>query len=214
MKTKRSSRVLFVALTALILVGCAPAAPSPITVDDPPLASSEAPTAMPTPAPSAESLLLTSAGLGYLEVGQPVAAVADPLVVWDPIHCEGINPSVVGEPFAGAWVPAISSSPFHLDDMSDGLENGRITMIVVDGPGIATDEGIEVGSTEGELTAAYASFESVNSPYGYSTLYVIAGPSGRLVYEVFGGGVIFMSAVALDTEPAPFSNNDTGAPCV
>lgn len=87
-------------------------------------------------------------------------------------------------------------------------------MIVVYGPGIKTDQGIEVGDSETALKAAYAAFDSIASPYGYSTLYVVDGVQGQLVYEVLDGAVTHLSAVSLESEPTPFAGNDAGFPCI
>ena len=205
---------VFVVAVTLLLAACSTTSASEAP-DDNGSSMGSPPPELPTATPTAAPTVLTAEGLGYLSVGKPVpdVAEADALARWDDLYCQETNGLAAGDPFAGAWVATGAIAGFRLDDTADGLRTGALTLIVVDAPGLSTDAGVEVGDTESKLLGAYPSFDETLAPYG-PVLYVINGQTGKLVYEVDAGTVVYISAQQTSAAPQAFSNNDAGYPCV
>ena len=208
----RTRVILVAAVVVGMLVGCAAqdAEPTPSPVAESPV---ETPAPEPTQ-PALADLVLSTEGLDYLLIGQPVPAVDEQLaiVAWDPAVCE--NDTIEGEPYAGAWLPAFPDEfPFVVDDTTGGLRDGDLVSILVPTPGISTSDGIAVGSTKAELDAAYPAFDEHVSHPEYD-LYVIDGTAGQLVFDLSDGLVAAIQVTPVDEQPGSTRGGDASFPCV
>jgi hypothetical protein len=194
----RSLAYVSAALLALMLASCSPAAPTPTPTASP----ATEPTAEPTPTedadgpPASGDLELTTEGLGTIEIGAEPPAGNDPtsMLVFDPDFCTdeqtGLDLGIdAGSNAAGLWLPVeqyrSEESPGFVDaPFGVGVWDGAIQRIEVeDGEDpIATDAGITFGSTAADIAAAYKDVERV--PMGLTTLHVVNGTAGKLVFEV------------------------------
>lgn len=207
------ARVVAVLTAAgLALAGCAgddPESPSPSatagTAEPSPSESTEpspepapeptsTPSATPSPAaadgrPALEDLVISTAGLGPLTVGDvpPPANPGSAMIVYDADYCEGMG----GDTDPGRWVAADyptdenymgaeSATPFFVDATDVGVH--RIDIM---GVSPATAEGIRVGSTLEELRAAYPDLEGP-FPGPVSQVWVLRGPTGAIAFETQG----------------------------
>lgn len=194
-----------------MLAGCTPSQiePTPVPVAEAPV---ETPTPEPTK-PALEQLVLTTDGIGDLLVGKPVPTVSEELAIvrWEPGYCQSGMPDTA--PYSGAWLPNYPEAlPFVVDSTSDGLAGGDLTMIHVSLAGIPTAEGITVGATRAELEAAYGEFDDEVSR-GPFDLYVLAGVTGQLSFEVVEDVVESMNVTPLGSELRTTARSDAGFPC-
>jgi hypothetical protein len=181
------------ALLAVSLVSCTAAAPDASPTESP---GAEEPThpEEPTAPPPLSELSLTTEGLGSIKVGEAPSADGDPaaMLVFDPEFCTdertgldlGIEP---GSNAAGLWLPAeqyrFEQSPGFVDaPFGVGVWDTAVQRIEVADPVITTDAGITFDSTAAEIAAAYETVEVV--PMGITTLHVVNGTAGKLVFEV------------------------------
>lgn len=173
----------------LLLAGCAGPETTPPSSAAPSSATSS-PAVSPTPAggpPPLDELELSPEGLGTLVLGQPV----DPeLATFDPHGCrtpenEDLFPE--DDPVWEAWLPnypkittpaGFKAYPFEPHHEQDGT----LLWIKVQSPDIRTAEGVGLGSSRDEVTAAYP--DAVAVPGVFATAYGIDGTAGRLVFEV------------------------------
>ncbi|MCL3860660.1 hypothetical protein [Actinotalea sp. K2] len=183
---------------SLLLVGCGgTGGPDP----DPPGPTAPSPTVSPaqeTPEPTVsssgdarpalEDLVLSTSGLGPLEIGEPPAENSGAaMITWDAEHCE-----VLGEEYAepGRWVPAgyewdvvysgEQAQPFYVDATDEAVY--RIDVMSVSP---ATGEGIRIGSSLEELQEAYPELEGpFEGPV--SRVWWLQDEDGSLVFETQG----------------------------
>lgn len=204
----RRALPLLVVVAALALAGCSPDIP----VDGPePIRSHSTPSATPpTPAkPALDHLVVGPDGLGDLAIGEPVpeADASVGLVTWNATACaeSGLT---AGQPYAGLWqaaYPADPSGPLQPDPfrvgVAGGVQGGAIVAIGVNSPQVATQTGVHLLSTAGDVQAAYST--ATKSTFATSDVYSVAGTgSHRLDIEVLhgdagpqlGGKVIIMTA--------------------
>jgi hypothetical protein len=184
------------ALLALALAGCTPAAPgaTPTATTPPPdEPTSSAPPQSNGP-PALEELTLSTEGLGTLEIGGVLPAADDDtaLIVFDAEFCTdertgnpaGIEP---GSNAAGLWIPAEKyrteeGGGFVRAPFGVGVWDNAVQRIEIEDETLTTDAGITLGSTAAEIAAAYDQVELV--PMGLTTLHVVNGTAGKLVFEV------------------------------
>jgi hypothetical protein len=225
-------RILSAAVVASIalaaLAGCTPTAPvaiptpfvttTPVPVVTPTVTPTPTPTAKPTK-PRLASFAVSADGIGPLVIGKPVAP--DPtgfqLVTFSSNLC-GAGNVVPG------WISNFSGRSFNINTKPSSPA-GTVSLILVRSPKLATATGIHIGSTLDQLKAAYGQFDKeITQPS--TTLYVIKGTHGQLVFEVarqitFGSGtpywdadqvdtVQFMSIWTLSAKPTAFSGTDGG----
>jgi len=211
---RRHSIVGAVVALTVLLAGCATEPPAEITEPAPIVTETPTPTPTQEPTkPALDELVLTTEGLGYLVIGQPVPSI-DPslaIVEWVDGWCQaGVADD---QPYTGAWQPAYDTEhAFVIDGTSDGLRDGSLTMIWLAKPGIESDAGLSVGDSLADLTSAYASFDQRAAVY-QSEVYVIDGTAGRLVYEVYEGAIASISSIPAGTEPRTNAGSDAGFPC-
>lgn len=183
--------------TLVLLTGCTD--PAPLAPSEPPISSPEAsaasaePTAPPT-RPALGDLVLSTEGLGPLELGEPPET--DPalsMVTFDPVGCTDAVTGedfgvVAGDPLAGGWfidpsyeVPASpndSGTPFGVA-VDTGGALSRIDLYTDD---IPTDAGVRIGDDRADVVAAYPSALLINE--FLTDIYVVSSPSGILQIEV------------------------------
>jgi hypothetical protein len=187
---------LFASALVLSLVACTPpgsaptAAPTSAAPDQP----SESPTAEPTGPLPLEELVLSTEGLGTLEIGGALPAADDEqaLIVYDAEFCTdertgteaGIEP---GSNAAGLWLPAEQyrtedGQGFVRAPFGVGVWDDAVQRIEVEDESLTTDAGITLGSTAADIAAAYDDVQLV--PDALVTLHVVNGDAGKLVFEV------------------------------
>jgi hypothetical protein len=188
--------------------------------------------------PALSELVVSPDGLGPLLIGSPVPAdgAGSLMAQWEPNYCEGLGGVVEGQPYAGAWQSAYpvatndavgDRDPFGVITI-DGLRDGATAAINVWSPELTTAEGIHAGSTIDELFAAYPVFDETVQSYA-STIYVINGSTGRLMFEVgttdetsdladywgdLSNTVLWMRIVVVATPPHGIAGGDGGGPCI
>jgi hypothetical protein len=188
-----------------------------------------APSATPTPVvelskPTVAELVLSPEGLGPLVVGQAPPA-GDPerdILIYSTTVCQ----AAVDEGYrdtADMWVanyePALSGN--DVDPFGAWVEAGELEALAVYNEAIRTAEGIHLGSTAAEVTAAYGGrLELVDDRFD-THLYRLAGVAGDLYIDVlkaesvasypeFGGEVVVRLNVAIKGEVVPSFNSDYG----
>lgn len=179
----------FVSLVAVaVLSGCAGANPSAVETSAVPetlLPSSALPSPSGTPTASAtltpsplDDVVLSSEGLGPIEIGEPMSATASDLVEWDPDYC------------GGGWVPVVKATAdvgWDFFPISGESKSDPVTLIQVYSPRFTTVDGISAGSTVEELLDA--GFEVSGEPSGGTGIqpYTLSGDRGELVAYVAAG---------------------------
>lgn len=150
-------------------------------------------TAVPTPTgdpPPLSELALSADGLAAVRIGKP-PPVADPardVLILSPTVCQSeVDEGYRDDP--AMWVanyePALlghNPKPFGAEVDGEGVQ-----VIEVYDPAIATTEGIRIGSTAAEVTAAYGDSLELVQEYedgSDSHLYRVAGTAGDLYIEV------------------------------
>jgi hypothetical protein len=237
MTPSRTRTISFAALAVAGLFGVAGCAadPAPAESSAPPIA---APSTTPTPEPTRPALddiVITADGIDYLVVGSPVpeADEATAIAEYDPVYCNVLNGSdrEPGTPGAGAWRSVYvdgddQAFSIKTEEFSD---DGKITSITLFNDDVATEAGIRTGATVEELLAAYPEFDEVIDT-GLSTIYVIDGEAGKLLFEVavedadqpgywdyrpgaVGTVVWIRSVPRVDTERLSLVATDTIGPC-
>ncbi|TBN56458.1 hypothetical protein EYE40_03060 [Glaciihabitans arcticus] len=207
-----------VALTTVLLAGCAPSAPE--TTSPPPAA--ETPSATPTPEPTkptVEELVLSADGLGPLRIGEqpPVTHPDVDVVIFDPEYCaEDVAAGWITDP--GKWVTNYPWGPgeYGKPPFSVNIVDGVLQALFTLDPRVRTAGDIGIGSTVKELLAVYP--DAVLTRSELIDLYVIAGESGQLVFEAgndtsigYDPGVIWIAhVIPTDVKPYSFANSDAG----
>jgi hypothetical protein len=199
-----------------------------------PVASVEPQPATSTGPPALAALTLSPRALGTLVVGRPVPNPKAPtsMVRWDPDYCaEFPHPGGVTGAFVAAYPESVSPSlgeraPFTLMS-AEGHPRGAVVGVLVMGPEIRTAEGIHVGSSRADLTAAYPAFSATRSDQ-LSDVFVIDGASGRLMFEVAKAvaaplegyweepvvdTVLWMRLTPPDAPVHAIAGSDAGGPC-
>jgi len=171
------------------LVGCtqAPSSPdaAPTTAASDPATSvpTQTPTPTPTPTPTTkptlDQLVVSAEGLGDLVIGEPVPSAAPAIspVTYSSNLCAGTT----YDPIPG-WIANYPHRPFALTTTKQA-KTGAVSLIFVSSPGIATANGIHVGSTLAEFTAAYGKPDRI-IPANASNLYVITGTHGQIAFDI------------------------------
>ncbi len=183
-------------------------------------------TAEPAVKPAVGDLILSPEGLGPLVIGSPPPAT-DPaldIAILDPDYCVAYAADY-GVP-AGKWIPnyepALSSEdggdPFALL-----VEGGVLAGLDVRSSQPHTAQGIHVGSSVAELTAAYpGGFTTVYNHADISDVYAVNGTHGRILFEVPKDGgdgywdpsdlgkVLFIHVTRLSDEVFGVSGTDGG----
>ena len=214
---KISRPLIGAAALLILLTGCASEAPEPIA-EPPVVVESPSPTP-PTPEPTKpalDELVLTTEGLGYLVPGEPIEEVADDLaiVIFDENACRGL---VGYEQDFDRWVsnyPEGDEAFYVFTTM--GEKDGALLTIVARTDALRTDTGLGVGSTVGELTAAYPELRTV--PQEGFTIYIVDGEKGKLQFEVQDDGdgsdaVDFVTVVKRDAEDRGIARSGAGGTC-
>jgi hypothetical protein len=223
----RSVSVAGAILVGILLAGCTPTPGGPVsptaTAGSPTVTPSASATPVPDPTkPAVDELVITPEGLGNIVIGSPIAAVTPEFdaAIFDPDYCagtDGVDP--------GKWIanyePALSGPsmlPFNV--FVD--EHGVAMILDVRSDLIPTDHGIRIGNTETELRAAYPEgFDARIVRFdGATTLYVVRGTGGQLIYEVFNDDILedgsylhqvaFIHVLTRGEEPYGFANTDAG----
>jgi hypothetical protein len=215
-------------VTALGLVGCAPAAHSARPTASP--SSTPSPTTGPS-RPSLSKLVVTPDGLGYLVPGTAVPSepAATAIVKYNATKCvDEASGIAAGSPGAGAWVPAYPDGvtwsgagiPFDVGAVTGATD--PIAQVEIWSPELKTAKGVGAGSTTAELTAAYGSSLSLDSAEN-SDVYVLTGAHSELLFEVAKaaaglpveetGTVVWMRIVPLGTTQLHIANTDVSGAC-
>ena len=138
-------------------------------------------------------LVITPEGIGALVLGSPVSSDAASIAEYDPAYCgDG------GDDYAGAWKSTDPAEPFLIDSTDDFTKGGKLTAISVYTAGVTTDQGIAVGATEDEFTAAHPEAVKSTGPF---EIYSIPGNAGTLYAEFESGKLVAMVAESLDQGP-------------
>lgn len=208
------SRVLVgVVAGSLLLSGCAGEKPAEIAEPAPIVTESPSPTPTPTPEPTKpalDELVLTTEGLGYLVIGQPVPSIDASLAIveYDPAYCES-------QP--GAWRPTYPTTAdqremFNVQTDAE-IESGSVSTIAVYQNGVVTAQGIHVGSTSDEVLAAYSSFDYEEQMDVNFVQYGINGSAGRLLIGVEDEVVVAMVAERKTDKVYGIWRTDAYHPC-
>jgi hypothetical protein len=216
------SIVAVAGLAVLLLAGC-----EPTPAAGPTAAPIDSPTATPTvdapdpTKPLLEDLVLTTEGLGELQIGltPPSDNPAINLVQFDENAC-------VAEGLPGLWLatyPDIDlgfgpQAPFAI-----GLTGDAITRIDVNTTDVFTDTGIHIGSSLDEVLGVYPGGpDEVVNHADVSDVYVIKGTNGQLQFEVavdrIGdywdpavlNTVVFLSAIDINAQPFGVAASSNG----
>jgi len=177
------SRVLVgVVAGSLLLSGCAGEEPAEIAEPAPIVTESPSPTPTPTPEPTKPALnelVLTTEGLGYLVIGQPVPESDLPIVRLDPNACPASLD--VGPP--PRWLADYpeGKEAFYLYTQDDAVD-GAVRLIASNDGNISSDRGVGVGSTLAEVKSAYPDARASNTT-GVQML-IVDGVAGKLRFEV------------------------------
>jgi len=232
-RTRTFAFVTLAVAGVLALAGCTADA-TPTGSSAPPVAE---PSVTPTPEPSSpavDDIVITADGIDYLVVGAAVPAQDESTAIatYDPTYCNVLNGDdrEPGTPGAGAWrsVDGKDDQAFSIKT-ADFSRDGKITSITLFTDDIATESGIRQGATVEELLAAYPEFDEVVDT-GLSTIYVINGEAGKLLFEVAIEGdeqptywdylpgaintVVWIRSVPqVDTERLSLVATDTIGPC-
>jgi hypothetical protein len=222
-----ATRLLLVCMVgglALTLSACDPSggAPTPtVTAADPTPVDSPTPVPEPTK-PALSELVITPEGLGNVGIGVEIAAVAPEFdaAVFVADYCaayDGVDP--------GKWVanyePALSRE--SADPFNFYVDEHNVPLVLSVGTSeIPTDHGVRVGDTEDALVAAYPEGfdERIVRFDGATTLHVVHGTHGQLIYEVFNDDILEdgsfqhqvwnIHVLTIDEEPYGFANTDAG----
>lgn len=203
--------------TVFVLSGCASeptAVPTTTTTTAPaPTSSMPAPSATPTstPSPSAPDIdtqdpstwLVTQAGIGPLEWGGPF----DAALALMPADSVNDTENCVWTSF---WSPADASYQFVIARASDDAPDGPVvTIAAISSPGTTqvtgprTAEGVGIGSSLDDLTAAYPEAVPVDSPIGDGEgvpRYLQVGDS---IFFTYYGGTDVVAGVTVTTAQTP-----------
>ena len=213
----RTRTIITVILAATLLAGCAPrdAEPTPPPVAETPV---ETPTPEPTK-PELADLVLSPKGLGDLAIGEAPPQTnpeVDTLIFDEDFCAEDVASGAITEP--GKWIAnyPTDGTDYAQFPFAALVLDGVVKNLVVDDPLIQTEGGIGVGSSLDELLAAHP--DAVRIPKTYMDLYVIAGTSGQLVFEVgtqdsigYDPDIIWIAhVISNDEEPYSWANSDVG----
>ncbi|HEU4808293.1 MAG TPA: hypothetical protein VFT01_08530 [Homoserinimonas sp.] len=186
-----------VTLAALLTVaGCTSPLPEPEpTASTPIQVSTPSPTAAPiapSRLPALEELVITPAGIGSLLVGKPVSGTD--MVVFDPDFCgplEGEQPGSYedGTPVEyGRWIANYAGGGTVDRPFSAHMADGKVAVIEIVTPTLATAEGIRVGSPLADLKSAYPSI-APGAQGSMSATFLLSAPAGAIVFEVLTADV-------------------------
>jgi hypothetical protein len=215
MRSVRSFAVLLV-LVAAVVGGCAhdsPPSPSGTATGRPTLTSS----AEPTPAaarPALTDLELTTEGIEYVVLGQPVPVV-DPvsaIIQYDPDGCgAGV----------GTWLTTYDDPTqdvlIVLTENSE--ESTPVRWILIETTEIGTDRGIHAGDSREAVLSAYPEAQPYPLSRSDMEMFIVRGTAGMLLFEFSVdnaeypvGELLYLRALAIDVEAdGIFSIANTGA---
>ena len=214
----KNVRLATVVVTLLVLAGCAgrDAAPAetstPSVVETPTAAPSETPSPTPTASPSATptatetaepagkpelgDILLSSEGLGYVKISQPVPDVpeSEQIVTWNDDFC-GFGDDSDDAP--GGWKTQYPTNEngnlaFYVQAYPD--KTSPVTAIYIINPKIHTKHGLHVGSSLAEVKELGGVKEKIDSSY-YDVAWVIHGSAGKLAFFLDGDEVAHITVV-------------------
>ena len=203
------SRVLVgVVAASLLLSGCAGEEPAEIAAPAPVVTPTPTPTPEPTK-PALDELVLTTEGLDYLVIGQPVPSINPGLAIaeWEADYCE---------PQPGAWrptYPGTSDGEMFAVQTIGETQGGALSTIAVYRTGVMTAEGIHVGSTGDEVLSAYSSFDYEEQLDVNLAQYGINGTAGRLLIAVEDDVVVAMVAEGKELPIGGIYRTDAYHPC-
>jgi hypothetical protein len=160
----------------------APANPSSTPTPTP--TSTPTPTAAATAPPALADLKLSSEGLEYVRVGQPVPDhdAASAIVKWKQPFCEGADADG-----PGAWktqYPTVKDGnlAFYVQAVE---KTSKVQIIYIISPKITTEHGLHIGSTLADVKKLGGVKESIkNGDDFYLDPWVIHGSAGELVLWV------------------------------
>jgi len=190
------SATLAAASLLVVLTACFPGGDVDLSGPDDTPTPDGSEVAAPTPEalepPALDGLVLTTAGLGTLEIGEdPAPGEPTDMVAFDPEFCTdartgtaaGIAP---GSEFAGLWVPieqygswqqGYSPASFQVR-----VEDDVLVWIDVQDELIPTDAGVRIGDPDDVVLAAYPDVEVFDNDI--SELFFVQGTHGTIVVEV------------------------------
>ncbi len=162
--------------------------------------------------------MVTPDGLGPLAIDQapPVTNPDLDIAIFVPDYCAA-EPEA---PEKGMWRANYPSGSAIHPPFFPVVADGVLRDIAIFSPDIKTKTGIGMGSTRAEVLAAYpGGFASQVDNTPYSTVYIVAGTTGRLLIEVRSddteywnaserGTVNVLTVIAADITPFAVSGSD------
>ncbi len=211
-----SGRIAGAALVVLLLGGCSAAVPSSTprptetaTIEPTPVQSETPPSR-----PDESDLVLTSEGLGYLKIGDPVPEMESAVAIVE------LDPDYPCYPPTGAWLTTYHDDAFVIRT-ENAVPSAAVDWILVKSTDIGTDRGIHVGDTREVVLAAYPEASESAQSGGDIDLYIATGDRGMLLFEFATSAgeypvdqLLWIRALDVDYPFVyPIANTGAGGPC-
>ncbi len=158
----------------------------------------------PSVKPTVAELVVSPEGLGPIQIGQVLAERPAELAValWDPTFCD-----LESGTDHGGWKPNYplvedGHYPFLPLTQSDSV-TAPVTEIIVQSPEIRTAEGLGIGSSVADLSAAYGAALVFTQPEFAPSGYMVAGSAGNLIFWAGEGdpNVFIMTVQIASSDP-------------